>query len=109
MEATLLREKQGAYAAEAGVVRDALRNFKVQALLEGRDTTEVWLTFFLKQVLAITNAVRTDPKAPREFSEGMVSRILDARVYLNLLTCMLVERGVIGWNQQGTLTDDTSE
>lgn len=100
MEKSLSEEKQQAYASSSGEVVDSLRNFKAQAQIEGREMTEVWLTFFLKQVLAVANAIQSDPKYPVESSEGMVSRILDIRVYAGLLACMLVENGAAAINEQ---------
>lgn len=101
MEIRVSVAKQKAYASEAGQIVDTLRNFKAQGVVEGRTMTEVWVTFFLKQVLAVVNAIRNDPLAPTEGSEGMVSRINDIRIYAGLLAAMCVELGSVHLHAEG--------
>ena len=76
----------------AGVL-DTLSNFKRNAELTGLTKYQVWLIYFMKHIDSIVNAIKSNPISPliATNSESLESRILDARVYLGLLKCLIEE------------------
>lgn len=70
---------------------DCLSNFKRNAERLSLTKYQIWAVYFMKHIDAILNAISANPVAPEERSEGMCGRIMDARVYLELLYCMLHE------------------
>lgn len=54
-----------------------------------------FVVYFGKHIDAIESAIRADPQAPVDASEGLLGRINDARVYLELLACLLTEQGLL--------------
>lgn len=74
--------------AEQGNDLDTLANFKRVAERTGLNALQVWGVYFLKHVDAIGTYLQ-DPT--RETSEPITGRIDDARTYLGLLECLLVD------------------
>ena len=74
--------------AEQGNDLDTLANFKRVAERIGLSALHVWGVYFLKHVDAIGTYLQ-DPT--RETSEPITGRIDDARTYLGLLECLLVD------------------
>lgn len=70
---------------------DTLKNFKRNAEILGLTKYQVWLIYFMKHIDAICNSVKTSPTYPTVKSERIDDRILDARVYLGLLECLIYE------------------
>jgi len=70
---------------------DTLANFKRNALALGLSPYQIWAVYFNKHIDSINNAIKADPKAPVDYSEGLRGRIMDARIYLEILACMLEE------------------
>lgn len=73
--------------------KDPLQNFREQSLLEGRPMASVVLTFLLKHVIALKNAVQRAEAGEKvalelfdaEGHEGLLSRGIDVRIYVLLL------------------------
>lgn len=74
--------------AEQGNDLDTLANFKRVAERTGLNALQVWGVYFLKHVDAISTYLQ-DPT--RAMSEPITGRIDDARTYLGLLECLLVD------------------
>lgn len=70
---------------------DVLANFKRNAERLGLSRFQVWAVYFNKHIDAINNAIAQNPITPVDRSEGLGGRLLDARVYLGLLECLLNE------------------
>lgn len=84
--------------SEYGGNGDVLRNFHQQALVQGVSPASIALTYLLKHVLSIANAVKTDSQpwvwATADGREGLKQRFADARTYLLLLAaCIDEQRG----------------
>lgn len=93
---------------------DTLRNFKAVSERIGGTPEQVLLTYLLKHMDSITTTVR---EAADDFysevgqaliyakGEGIVSRLDDARNYLDLLECLLIDNGHIepAVDEQGEL------
>lgn len=89
-EMEIIRTKGREYTigAEEGNDLDTLANLKNVAARTGTTPFQVWATYFLKHADAITTYVM-DPT--RELSESIHGRIDDARTYLGMLECLVVE------------------
>lgn len=87
---------------------DTLANFKNVAERIGGTPEQVLMTYLLKHIDSINTAVREaaqhnpayvvfnrDPKTVYAGGEGIVSRLDDARNYLDLLECLLIDNGHI--------------
>ena len=79
--------KGKAYAGEG----DSLANFKRIAERSGVSKYQVWQIYANKHFDAIDNAIKANPNAPVDESEGLRGRIIDARNYLAILLCLLTE------------------
>lgn len=86
-ELNVLQSKGTDYSGDT----DCLSNFKRLAAELGLSKYQVWLVYFTKHLDSIRNAIRANPDTPRVASEPLTGRILDARNYLLLLDCMLLE------------------
>ena len=81
--------------ADYSGTKDTLKNFKQNAEILGITKYQVWLVYFMKHIDAITNSIKRNPNEPEAKSEPLSDRILDGRVYLTLLKCLLEEDGEI--------------
>lgn len=90
-ESLILGWKRGEYSPNA----DRLQNFREVADFIGRTPSEVALTYLLKHVQSIKNAVtlhgRYNWTWETEEGEGLKQRIADARNYLLLLAACIDE------------------
>lgn len=87
-----LRQLKGrAYAGDG----DIFANFKRNAERVGVSKYQIWLVYFNKHIDSINNAIKQNPNAPVDQSEGMAGRIDDAANYLKLLAGMLAEDEVM--------------
>ena len=86
-EIEMLTIKGKAYAGEG----DSLANFKRNAERLGLTKYQIWAVYFNKHVDSINNAIQQSPDSPVDSSEGMGSRIIDARTYLGILQCLMEE------------------
>jgi hypothetical protein len=86
-EFTIMNTKGADYAGN----EDTLSNFKRVAALTGTTKYQVWFVYFQKHMDAISNAIKNNPQQPRRLGEPIDDSILDGRVYLTLLQCMLTE------------------
>ena len=89
-EEALLSWKAGEYSTD----EDRLQNFREIAVLTGTRMSQVALTYLLKHIQSIKNAVMIDSVDWRwvgEGGEGLKQRIADARNYLLLLAACLDE------------------
>ena len=89
-EDTILAWKRGEYSSGD----DRLQNFREIAALTGTSMSQVALTYLLKHVQSIKNAVMTSCVNwcwEDEGGEGMKQRIADSRNYLLLLAACLDE------------------
>lgn len=84
------KEKGDSYAGKSG---DALSNFKRNAENLGLTKYQVWAVYFGKHVDSISNAIKHSPELPKDDSEGLRGRIIDAKNYLDILYCLLIEDG----------------
>ena len=75
---------------------EALNNFKASAARYGATKYLVWSIYAGKHIDAIFNAVKANPSGPRRNSESLLESIRDARNYLGLLACLLIEDGLEG-------------
>lgn len=83
----LLQQKGAAYSGDA----DAFANFKRNGEKLGLSRFHIWAVYCGKHLDAIFGAIRRNPSAPVDPSEGMEGRIDDAINYLELLSGMLRE------------------
>ena len=87
----IMLAKRGEYSPNA----DRLQNFRTVAAFTGRRPSEVALTYFLKHVQAITEAVRSRAYAwcwqREDGSEGLKQRFADGINYLYLLAACVDE------------------
>lgn len=83
----LLEGKGYAYSGKD----DTLANFKRIAENTGLTKYQVWAVYANKHIDAVNNAIKYDPEAPKEKTEGMRGRILDIITYMTILECMLYE------------------
>lgn len=86
-ERELLSSKGADYSGKT----DCLANFKINAERLGMTKYQILLIYLMKHIDSILNAVKGSPEAPMTYSESIHSRVLDARNYLGLLECLLVE------------------
>lgn len=86
-EGKIFATKGAAYAGND----DVLSNFKRNAQNVGVSKYKVWAIYFGKHVDSVMNAIKANPDAPVDNSEGLISRIHDIRVYAALLACLLEE------------------
>ena len=85
IEVSLAKEKS--YAGRD----DTLANFKRIAERCGVSKYIVWQIYANKHFDSIDNAIKVNPDAPVDESEGLRGRIIDARNYLAILLCLLTE------------------
>ena len=90
-ERTIIKVKGDSYAG----LGDVLKNFKDVASDTGLTKYQVWGVYFGKHLGSVHNAIKQNPSAPVDGSEGMASRILDIRTYAGLLQCLLEEDGIL--------------
>jgi hypothetical protein len=85
----ILLSKGKAYASN----NDTLANFK--RIAERFDISKyiVWGVYFNKHIDSINNAILHNPTHPKDESEGLKGRIIDAKNYLDILYCLLSEDG----------------
>ena len=69
---------------------DSLHTFKQGEKL-GMTKFQSWYLMFDKHICAIQQAIKSNPEAPIETTEGMSGRIVDSIVYLGILFAMLEE------------------
>ena len=81
----VLERKGKAYSGDD----DAHANFKATADKIGNTPYQVWATYFGKHVDCIMRAIKANPEAPVDDTEGMRGRIIDAVNYLAILGGML--------------------
>lgn len=74
---------------------DTLANFKRNAERLGLTKYQIWGVYFNKHIDSINNAISDNPNEPRDNSEGLQGRIADARNYLAILLCLLIEDNFI--------------
>ena len=88
-ERKLLSSKGADYSS----VGDCLSNFKLNAERLGLGKYQVWAIYCMKHLDSIFNAIKKTPMSPYASlkSESIHTRINDARNYLGLLECLLVE------------------
>ncbi len=89
-EQQLLRQKGREYASQ----EDRLKNFRQQAYIQGTTMEQIALTFLLKHILAIAEAVNKREYAwcwEGKNGEGLKQRFADARNYLLLLAACIDE------------------
>lgn len=89
-ELEIAQSKGAAYAGNG----DVLENFKRNAKALGLSPYQIWAVYFNKHMDAINNAIKATPDQPVDHSEGLQGRILDARTYLGLLSCLLQEGNI---------------
>ena len=87
-----LLSKGKAYSGDG----DALSNFKRNAERLGLSKYQVWLIYFMKHIDSICNAIKDNPEAPSDQTEGLHGRIVDAENYLDILECLLTEDKIDG-------------
>lgn len=85
--------------------KDTLSNFKHVSERGGTTVIQAWLNYYLKHEIAIELAIKKNPETPIEGTEGILSRIVDAKNYLDLLACILVEKGMLEVAADGTVID----
>jgi len=83
----ILESKGKAYSG----ADDAHANFKQTAGKIGNTEYQVWATYFGKHVDCIMRAIKANPSAPVDDTEGLRGRILDAVNYLAILVGMISE------------------
>lgn len=81
----MCRGKSADYASD----KDVLANFKSVAEDAGVTPFQVWHVLFSKHISSINNSIKREPAAPVCVTEPLSGRIIDAIVYLKLLTCLL--------------------
>ena len=86
-ENAVSESKGNAYAGSV----DVLDNFKRNAIALGLTPYQIWAVYFNKHIDSINNAIKANPASPKDMSEGLEGRIVDARTYLGLLFCLLEE------------------
>lgn len=111
-------EYSGAGSTYQETGADTLRNFKAVSERIGGTPEQVLMTYLLKHIDSITTAVReagiynedensdrVDARAVYAAGEGIVSRLDDARNYLDLLECLLIDNGHIEevWDKEGEM------
>jgi hypothetical protein len=84
---SLLLNKGKSYAGN----EDSLSNFKRNAERLGMTKYQIWAVYFFKHIDSISNALKDNPNAPVDGSEGLKGRIADAITYLIILQCLLTE------------------
>ena len=77
----ILESKGKAYSGDD----DAHANFKETADKIGNTPYQVWATYFGKHVDCIMRAIKANPDAPVDDTEGLRGRIIDAVNYLAIL------------------------
>lgn len=110
----LADEKGAEYSGKGATYKedgaDTLANFKAVGERLGVSPVSVLLTYWLKHVDSITTAVReaedgfcNDVGRSIRYAqgEGIVSRLDDARNYLDLLECLLIDTNAIGTHPEG--------
>ena len=85
IEVSLAKEKS--YAGDG----DTLANFKRIGERSDISKYTVWQVYANKHFDSIDNAIKANPNAPVDESEGLRGRIIDARNYLAILLCLLTE------------------
>lgn len=88
----VLNEKSLAYAGDGG---DTLANFKRNAERLGLTKYQIWGVYFNKHIDSINNAIMQHPDGPIDRSEGLKSRIIDVKNYIDILYCLLAEDELI--------------
>ncbi len=83
----MIRHKGKAYAG----TDDSLANFKRNAERLSLSPFQIWAVYFNKHIDSINNAIGQNPTAPKDKTEGMHGRIIDAMTYLSILHCLLEE------------------
>lgn len=84
---SVLKGKGIAYSGE----NDSLSNFKITAELLDKTPFEIWSIYFAKHVLAILNAIKTNPVEPTDYTEGLYGRVLDIINYAIILIALIEE------------------
>ena len=74
---------------------DSLANFKRNAERLGLTPYQILAVYWNKHVDSINNAIQQNPKAPIDHTEGLRGRIIDAKNYLDILYCLLVEDEIL--------------
>jgi len=93
IEVELRVGKANAYAGKTN--NDTLGNFKRNAERWGMTKYQTWGIYFGKHIDTIEQAIKENPETPTDPTEGLLGRINDARVYLEILACMLTEDDLI--------------
>lgn len=83
----VLLSKGKAYAGEG----DSLANFKRNAERLGMSPFQIWAVYFNKHIDSINNAIAQNPDNPIDETEGLRGRIIDAKNYIEILYCLLIE------------------
>jgi hypothetical protein len=109
-------EYSGAGSTYKETGADTLRNFKSVAERVGITPEQALMVYLLKHVDSISTAVReasfprdatVDPLSAYESGEGIVSRLDDARNYLDLFECVLIDLGLIEYPTEDNLPGPT--
>lgn len=80
---------------------DTLANFKRNADRLGMSPFQVWAVYFNKHIDSINTAISRNPDYPIDSTEGLDGRIMDARIYLEILKCLLYEFGQDAHKEEG--------
>lgn len=86
----IMRVKGDAYSGSD----DVFANFKRNAERLGLTQYQIWLVYFAKHVDSVFTAIKTNPSAPVDKSEGLEGRIDDIENYCKLLRGMLNENRI---------------
>jgi len=70
---------------------DPNQNFSIIAELMGLSKYQVWAVYYLKQVIAILNAIKVNPEKPVTSAESIDQRIADAVNYPLIMKSMLIQ------------------